>query len=111
MWNDNHETAFHDMKTAVMSSEKLSIYNTSLETVVSADTSSFGLGAVLQQRNDDILHAVAHVSRVLTDTTMNYTQIEKEALAITWACKRLHQYLNGLHLNVEMDHMLLLPVC
>ena len=71
------------MKTAVISSEKLSTYNTSLETVVSADTSSFGLGAVLRQRRDDILHPVAYVSRALTDTKMNYTQIKKEAPAIT----------------------------
>ena len=79
--------------------------------MVSADTSSFGLGAVLRQRHDDILRPVAYVSRALTDTKMNYTQIEKEALAITWACKRFHQYLNGLHFNVEMDYMLLLPIC
>ena len=109
-WNDGHDTAFQDVKTALTSSETLSTYDPSLETVLSADTSSFGLGAVLQQRHDDVLHLVAYISRALTVTETNYTQIEKEALAITWACEWFHQYLTGLHFNVETDHKPLVPL-
>ena len=90
-WNDGHDTAFQDVKTALTSSETLSTYDPSLETVLFADTSSFGLGAVLQQRHDDVLHPVAYISRALTVT---YAQIEKEALAITWACEQFHQHQN-----------------
>ena len=86
-WNDGHDTAFQDVKTTLTSSETLSTYNPSLETVVSADASSFGPGAVLQQRHDNVLRPVAYISRALTVTETNYAQIEKEALAITWACE------------------------
>ncbi len=34
----------------------------------------------------------------------HYTQIEKEALAVTWACKRLSSYLLGLKFTLETDH-------
>ena len=101
-WNDNHKTAFQDIKTALTFSETLWTYNPSLETVVSA-----GLGAVLWQRHDDVLRPVVYVSRALTDTKMKYAQIEKD---ITWACEWFHQYLNGLYFNVETNHKLLVPL-
>jgi len=65
------------------------------DTKVSADASSFGLGAVLLQRNDDVWKPVAFASRTMSATECHYAQIEKEALAATWACHNLSDYLIG----------------
>ena len=87
-------------------------FNPTLETIVSADVSSFGLGAVLRQRQseDKVLRPVAYISRVLSDTKKNYAQIEKEALTVTWACERFQNYLLGLHFQIETDHKPLVPL-
>ena len=46
----------------------------------------------------------------MTDTEQRYAQIEKEALAITWACERLSQYLIGSKFEIETDHKPLVPL-
>ncbi|UYV66753.1 K02A2.6-like [Cordylochernes scorpioides] len=40
----------------------------------------------------------------LSETEKRYAQIEKEALAITWACKKFKQYIQGLVITLETDH-------
>jgi len=72
------------------------IYNPKKETTVAADASSYGLGAVLTQiQPDSNCRPVAHASRALTSTEVKYDQIEKESLALTWACERFSDYLIG----------------
>ncbi|KAM7291848.1 uncharacterized protein ISCGN_028419 [Ixodes scapularis] len=80
-------------------------YHPALATVVSADASSFGLGAVLlQDQGSGERRAVAFASRSLTPTEQRYSQTEKEALAVTWAVQRFDEYVRGLQFLVETDH-------
>ena len=44
---------------------------------------------------------VACVSRALTKTQKNYTQIEKETLAVVFGCEKFHQYVYGRVVEVE----------
>ena len=47
---------------------------------------------------------VAYVSRSLAPTERRYVQIEKEALALTWAYTRFFDYLIGITFTLESDH-------
>ncbi len=45
-----------------------------------------------------------------SSTEQRYAQIEKEALAITWACERFSDYFIGADFHVETDHKPLVPL-
>ena len=72
----------------------LTLYDPKAATKISADASSFGLGAVLLQKDESSWKPVAYASRSLTETK-RYAQIEKKALAITWACEKFSNYIIG----------------
>ena len=88
-WGQSQQKAFEDIRHEISTRPVLALYDPSKPTTVSVDASSFGLGAVLVQEQDNgERRPVAYASRSMTPTEQRYAQIEKEALAITWACDR-----------------------
>ena len=64
-----------------------------------------GLGAVLLQKHPDgELRPVAYASRAMSGVEQRYAQIEKEALATTWACERYSNFVIGKTVHTETDH-------
>ena len=111
VWEEAQQTAFEKTKEMLTKSPILTLFDPNLETTVSADASSFGLGAVLlQKQSDGENKPVAYISRSMTSTEQRYAQIEKEALAFTWACERLSDYLIGLKFHIWTDHKPLVPL-
>ena len=110
VWGPDQETAFQRVKDELTRPSVLVAYDLRANTKVSADASSHGLGAVLLQKSKGTWKPVAYASRAMSPTEKRYAQIEKEALAITWACDRFSQYLLGRAFEVETDHKPLVPL-
>jgi len=51
-----------------------------------------------------------HMRRSLTDTKSRYAQIEKEALAATWAYEKFASYIQGKAITLETDHKPIVPL-
>eukprot|EP00731_Ephydatia_muelleri_P036767 Em0321g6a len=109
-WGPDQVESFTNIKTELTKPAVLAFYNPANETKVSADASSHGLGAVLLQMEANAWKPEAFASRSMSSTKVRYAQIEKEALATTWACERFRDYLVGKRFCIETDHKPLVPL-
>ena len=110
VWGPDQVRSFSEVKAELSQPTVLALYNPKSNIKVSADASSFGLGAVLLQQSENTWKPVAYASRAMTETERWYAQIEKEALAITWACEKFSGYILGCHFKIESDHKPLIPL-
>ena len=106
-WDQPQKAAFEKLKEAVSNTPVLRYYNLSEEVTLQCDASQSGLGAALLQGGQP----VAYASRALTPTETRYAQIEKELLAIVFACDHFEAYVFGREcVNVETDHQPLVSI-
>lgn len=99
-WTDTHTAEVNDLLSSISSTPVLAIFDPKKPIVIQTDSSKDGLGSVLLQDGQP----VAYASRSLTATEQRWAQIEKELLAIVFACERFHHFLYGREFVVHSDH-------
>ena len=105
LWSEPQQGAFEQIKTALTSADVLACYDPSRPTIIAADASLHGIGAVLLQVQDDgNRRPISYASRSLSDAEKRYAVIEKEALAGVWACEKFSEYVVGMNFILETDH-------
>ena len=87
--------AFQKVKDIVSDAKTLAYFNLKYRTYVVADASPVGLGAVLIQEQDGQQRVISYASYSLSDVERRYSQTEKEALGLVWACERFKTYQLG----------------
>ena len=76
LWGPDQERAFLRVKEELTKPTILALYDPLRETRISADASSFGLGAVLMQKSTSgQWRPVAYASRSMTEVERRYAQI------------------------------------
>ena len=106
-WESHQENAYQEVLKLMATAPVLKYYDVTQEVTIQADSSEKGLGAVLLQNGQPVTFA----SRALSPVEGNYAQIEKEMLAIVFACERFDHYLHGkAEIKVETDHKPLVTI-
>jgi hypothetical protein len=95
-WDEPQAAVFRNVEKKLVSAPTLAHFDISKPTVVSADASSYGMGADIMQECSGQLKPVAFASRTLSPAETRYAQIEKECIASTWTCEKFSHYLFGL---------------
>ena len=89
----------------------LTHFNLKQEIIVASDASDYGIGAVILHRFEDgMTKPVALTSRTLLLAEKNYSQIEKEGIAIIFAVKKFHRFVHRRKFALQMDHHPLLSI-
>ena len=71
---------------------------------IMCDASDYAMGAVLRQRNVKIFKAIYYASKTCNEAQENYSTIEKEILAMVFACEKFRPYIFGFHVVIHTDH-------
>ena len=103
-WGVEQQTAFQELKRLITQAETLVYYKVGCKTRIVAHASPVGLGAVLTQQQGETWRVILYASKSLTNVERRYSQTEKEALALVWACERFSMYVSGQPFELETDH-------
>lgn len=107
IWSAKEDEEFNKIKALVGDADTLKYYDVKKPLEIECDASSFGLGVAVFQSDG----VIGYASRTLTATERNYAQIEKELLAILFACVRFDQLIVGNPRTiVKTDHKPLIAV-
>ena len=109
-WGAIQQSTFEKLIQEIKNITELTHYHEADDLIVSADASSYGIGAVFLSRKKGEVKPIAFASKTFTETEQQYAQIEKEAYALCWACERFEKYLLGKKFLVQTDHKPLVPL-
>lgn len=110
-WTSACRRAFTKLKSELTSDRVLVPYDPVRPITLSADAGPRGLGAVLAHiYPDGSERPIVYIHKKLDKCQVNYSQIDKEALAIKWSVEKLQPYLIGREFTLVTDHQPLVHI-
>ena len=105
-WEEQQTLSFQKIKLLIAKANEtpLRYYDRTKPVKVLAEASLRGLGACLIQEHNGEDQPIAFASKSLIDMETQYANIERELLAIVFACQRFSTYLLGRSFITESDH-------
>jgi hypothetical protein len=105
VWTNTQQNAFNHLKNCLISAPILVYPDFGKEFFLYTDASTFGLGAILAQK-DEQGHdrVIIYASRTLSAPEKNYSATELECLAVVWAVRYFHPYVHGQRFTLITDH-------
>ncbi|PAA81730.1 hypothetical protein BOX15_Mlig033926g4 [Macrostomum lignano] len=100
VWGLEQQKAFEDLKRALAVYPVIRIFDPRKLTTLTTDASESAVSGILSQDG----HPVLYLSRRLSPAERNYSNIEREALAVVWATQRAKHFLLGKKFLLQCDH-------
>lgn len=103
-WTTTADDAFAQCKTDLQKAVILSYPCDNAPYALMTDASNSCIGAVLQQRVNNVWQPLGYFSKALTDTQKKYSTYDRELLAIYLAIKHFRNMVEGRSLVIYTDH-------
>ena len=104
MWTKEQDDSLTKLKELLIDSPALAYFDPNQQTTIYVDASPVGLGAILMQKHPDGQKVITYASKTLSPVEQRYSQTEREALEVVWACEHFHVYIFGAPLTMVTDH-------
>lgn len=102
VWSKECSKSIDNLKNIIISNKVLVPFDFRVPVQIYCDASKGALGSCLIQNGRPVYFA----SKSLNKTEIEYVQIEKVLLAITFSCKKFHNYIYGHNdVTIYTDHM------
>ena len=100
-WGEKEASAFQRVKDSLEESATTAYFDMHKDIEIVVDASPVLLAALLVQEGRVVIYA----SRALTNVETRYSQTEREALAVVWACEHFNRFVKGApRFTVISDH-------
>ena len=107
-WEEKHTTAFIKIKPAIKTIVEQKHFDINCETRVKYDANKEGLGACLEQNQNNIWQPIVYANRFLNKNEQRYSINELELLAVVWSLENFKYFSFGAHFSLQTDHQALL---
>lgn len=106
LWLLIHRETMKQINQLIVNFPVLQNFDANKPVVIQTDSSKNGIGCCLLQGNQPVSYA----SKSLTSAEIGYAQVEKEFLAVLFACMKFHNYVYGRKVMVHTDHLPLISI-
>jgi hypothetical protein len=96
--------AIETLKNMLINEPILQLPDFNKQFILTTDASNYAIGAVLSQNFEGKDLPISFASRTLNKHEERLSTIEKELLAIVWACKHFRPYIYGRKTLINSDH-------
>lgn len=105
VWSSECSQSFKKIKEIIASDQVLIPYQRDLPLILATDASPHGISAILSHRlPTGEERPIAFASRSLAKAESNYSQLDREALAVFWGAKRFYYYIAGRPFSFVVDN-------
>lgn len=109
-WSADCQKSFEHLKQEIASDRVLVPYDPELPIQLACDASPTGIAGILSHISNNQERPIAFASRSLTQAEQNYSQLDREALAIVFAVGHFFQYVYGRPFKLITDNQPLVRI-
>ena len=103
-FDESCQRSFEEIKSRLVEAPIMAKPDWNKEFEILCDVSDYAMGAVLGQRTNKVFMAIYYASKTFNEAQEKYSTIEKEMLAIVFACEKFRSYILGSHIIIHTDH-------
>lgn len=104
VWGGDEQKAFDALKTALVNSSQLAVFNNVDPIMLKTDASSKGIAGMLFQQHNGEWRLIACCSRRINASESKYGPTDLEGLAVVYAIQKFRPYLLGNPFQLVVDH-------